>query len=67
MQTLQLFRNTIGALTFQKVLNIYSRKKMQSTSRRQTPSEFLKKIVGKPVVVKLNSGVDYRGKCLNIL
>jgi len=30
-------------------------------TRRQTPSEFLKKIVGKPVVVKLNSGVDYRG------
>ncbi|CAK5006640.1 Sm domain-containing protein [Meloidogyne graminicola] len=36
-------------------------------TRRQTPSEFLKKIVGKPVVVKLNSGVDYRGilSCLD--
>lgn len=30
-------------------------------SKRQTPSEFLKQIVGKPVVVKLNSGTDYRG------
>ncbi|GFQ96454.1 u6 snRNA-associated Sm-like protein LSm6, partial [Trichonephila clavata] len=30
-------------------------------SRRQTPSEFLKQIIGRPVVVKLNSGVDYRG------
>jgi len=30
-------------------------------SKRQTPSEFLKQIIGKPVVVKLNSGVDYRG------
>lgn len=30
--------------------------------RKQTPSEFLKQIIGKPVVVKLNSGVDYRGK-----
>ncbi|KAH3841208.1 hypothetical protein DPMN_114666 [Dreissena polymorpha] len=30
-------------------------------SRKQTPSEFLKKIIGRPVVVKLNSGVDYRG------
>ncbi|KAL6731152.1 hypothetical protein Aduo_002054 [Ancylostoma duodenale] len=30
-------------------------------SRRQNPSEFLKQIIGKPVVVKLNSGVDYRG------
>ncbi|VDP25544.1 unnamed protein product [Onchocerca flexuosa] len=29
-------------------------------SRRQNPSEFLKQIIGKPVVVKLNSGVDYR-------
>lgn len=32
-------------------------------SRRQNPSEFLKQIIGKPVVVKLNSGVDYRGVC----
>lgn len=32
-------------------------------SKRQSPSEFLKQIVGKPVVVKLNSGTDYRGYC----
>lgn len=25
------------------------------------PSEFLKSVLGRPVVVKLNSGVDYRG------
>ena len=31
-------------------------------SKKQTPSEFLKLIIGRPVVVKLNSGVDYRGK-----
>ena len=30
-------------------------------AKRQTPSEFLKLIIGRPVVVKLNSGVDYRG------
>ena len=30
-------------------------------SKKQTPSEFLKLIIGRPVVVKLNSGVDYRG------
>ncbi|CAJ0563220.1 unnamed protein product, partial [Mesorhabditis spiculigera] len=30
-------------------------------SKRQNPSDFLKQIIGKPVVVKLNSGVDYRG------
>ena len=28
---------------------------------KQTPSDFLKQIVGWPVVVKLNSGVDYQG------
>ena len=30
-------------------------------STRQTPNEFLQQIIGRPVVVKLNSGVDYRG------
>lgn len=35
--------------------------------RKQTPSDFLKQIIGRPVVVKLNSGVDYRGKCRSIL
>ncbi|TRY72747.1 hypothetical protein TCAL_06716 [Tigriopus californicus] len=28
---------------------------------RQNPNEFLKSLLGRPVVVKLNSGVDYRG------
>ncbi|KAG2658594.1 U6 snRNA-associated Sm-like protein LSm6 [Panicum virgatum] len=27
----------------------------------KTPSDFLKSIRGRPVVIKLNSGVDYRG------
>ena len=31
-------------------------------SRKQSPSDFLKQIIGRPVVVKLNSGVDYRGE-----
>ena len=30
--------------------------------RKQAPSDFLKQIMGKPVSVKLNSGVDYRGR-----
>ena len=34
-------------------------------SKKQTPSEFLKLIIGRPVVVKLNSGVDYRGILIN--
>ena len=30
-------------------------------NRKQTPNDFLKQLLGRPVVVKLNSGVDYRG------
>ena len=30
----------------------------------KTPADFLKSIKGKPVIVKLNSGVDYRGEGL---
>ena len=29
--------------------------------QKKNPSDFLKQALGKPVVVKLNSGVDYRG------
>jgi U6 snRNA-associated Sm-like protein LSm6 len=37
------------------------------SSEMSTPSEFLKDLLGNPVVVKLNSGVDYRGilSCLD--
>ncbi|CAM9288248.1 unnamed protein product, partial [Phaeothamnion confervicola] len=28
---------------------------------KRSPSDFLKSCLGRPVVVKLNSGVDYRG------
>ena len=40
---------------------------MSSATKRQNPDEFLKTIVGKPVVVKLNNGTDYRGilSCLD--
>lgn len=33
----------------------------EAPSSAKTPADFLKSIKGKPVVVKLNSGVDYRG------
>jgi hypothetical protein len=33
-----------------------------TVSSAKTPADFLKSIRGRPVVVKLNSGVDYRGK-----
>eukprot|EP01041_Mallomonas_annulata_P000185 gene185-319_t len=30
-------------------------------SQKRSPSDFLKQVLGRPVVVKLNSGVEYRG------
>ncbi|XP_042049780.1 sm-like protein LSM36B [Salvia hispanica] len=33
----------------------------EKLSGTKTPADFLKSIRGRPVVVKLNSGVDYRG------
>lgn len=36
-------------------------------SRKEALSQFIQQIHGRPVVVKLNSGVDYRGKCVVIL
>ncbi|XP_066920029.1 U6 snRNA-associated Sm-like protein LSm6 [Clytia hemisphaerica] len=34
---------------------------MTDSSKRQDPSDYLNQIKGRPVSVKLNSGVDYRG------
>lgn len=52
----------LGALWFdcEELLTLF--RKIMST-----PSEFLKDLIGNPVVVKLNSGVDYRGilNCLD--
>ncbi|KAK2641579.1 hypothetical protein Ddye_023342 [Dipteronia dyeriana] len=33
----------------------------KTSATTKTPADFLKSIRGRPVVVKLNSGVDYRG------
>ncbi|KAK9835447.1 hypothetical protein WJX74_000183 [Apatococcus lobatus] len=33
----------------------------ENAASARTPADFLKSIKGKPVVVKLNFGVDYRG------
>merc|ERR1711879_929671 len=35
--------------------------KTMSTANKKNPSDFVKMVYGRPVVVKLNSGVDYRG------
>jgi hypothetical protein len=36
----------------------------KGSATTKTPGDFLKAIRGRPVVVKLNSGVDYRGQFL---
>ena len=35
--------------------------KKKSTSGAKNPSEFIKQVMGRPVIVKLNSGVTYQG------
>lgn len=32
-----------------------------SGASKKNPTDFLKQVIGKPVIVKLNSGVTYRG------
>jgi U6 snRNA-associated Sm-like protein LSm6 len=32
-----------------------------SSQAKKNPTDFLKQVIGKPVIVKLNSGVTYRG------
>lgn len=34
----------------------------QTAGGKRSPSDFLKTVLGRPVVVKLNSGIDYRGE-----
>lgn len=33
-----------------------------ATEARATPATFLRTVVGRPCIVKLNSGVEYRGE-----
>mmetsp|Transcript_37661 Transcript_37661/g.99620 ORF Transcript_37661/g.99620 Transcript_37661/m.99620 type:complete len:83 (+) Transcript_37661:75-323(+) len=30
-------------------------------SKKKSPSDFIKQVLGRPVIVKLNNGTDYRG------
>lgn len=32
------------------------------SATKRSPSDFLKQVLGRPVVVKLHSGVEYRGQ-----
>jgi U6 snRNA-associated Sm-like protein LSm6 len=38
-----------------------------TSANRKKPTDFLKLIIGRPVVIKLNSGIEYRGvlSCLD--
>mmetsp|Transcript_11490 Transcript_11490/g.24371 ORF Transcript_11490/g.24371 Transcript_11490/m.24371 type:complete len:109 (+) Transcript_11490:132-458(+) len=33
----------------------------QKATKKRSPSDFLKSVLGRPAVVKLNSGIEYRG------
>ncbi|XP_014343652.1 U6 snRNA-associated Sm-like protein LSm6 isoform X1 [Latimeria chalumnae] len=55
----ELFFSNVQCSSCVQVVLCNSEKNM--SLRKQTPSDFLKQIIGRPVVVKLNSGVDYRG------
>lgn len=33
----------------------------KETTKKRSPSDFLKSVLGRPVKVKLNSGIEYRG------
>ncbi|XP_008314659.2 U6 snRNA-associated Sm-like protein LSm6 isoform X1 [Cynoglossus semilaevis] len=55
-----LCSSLIGSFHHNRLTNV-SRIIANMSLRKQTPSDFLKQIIGRPVVVKLNSGVDYRG------
>ena len=37
------------------------RSRGRGKSRSPRPSDFIKQVLGKPVIVKLNNGTDYRG------
>lgn len=34
---------------------------MATTASRRATSDFMKQVLGRPVIVKLNNGIDYRG------
>ena len=38
--------------------------KITVAAAKRSPNDFLKQVLGRPVVVKLNSGVEYRGMWL---
>lgn len=59
-QTNQLSTMPIDINFFFVAIRICSR-----MSRKEALSQFINQIHGRPVVVKLNSGVDYRGECVS--
>ncbi|KAF2325563.1 hypothetical protein GH714_030416 [Hevea brasiliensis] len=54
------------SIPYSKLIFVVDKIKMsgggeKGSTTTKTPADFLKSIRGRPVVVKLNSGVDYRG------
>ena len=56
----------LGRVRGRHLEGISSSETNSKMGQKQTPSDFLKQFIGRPVVVKLNNGVDYRGKQLSL-
>ena len=52
---------TYHARNYPRPLTLPTLAAQADMASKSNPSDFLKTVLGRPVVVKLNSGVDYRG------
>uniref|UniRef100_M4B229 Sm domain-containing protein n=1 Tax=Hyaloperonospora arabidopsidis (strain Emoy2) TaxID=559515 RepID=M4B229_HYAAE len=46
---------------FRHIWNMATETLPMMTTKKKTPSDFLKSVLGRPVDVKLNNGVEYKG------
>ena len=63
--TIHLYTNKTNVKYWNRNSILFGGKvKLVKMSRKEALSQFINQIHGRPVVVKLNSGVDYRGMLL---
>ncbi|CAH8521544.1 unnamed protein product [Heterobilharzia americana] len=65
--TTSIYNVTIRAKFVLKIYGLFETNNLPEMSHKQTPRDFLKLIIGRPVVVKLNSGADYRDGYMNVV
>jgi U6 snRNA-associated Sm-like protein LSm6 len=58
---MESFYLTICVLMFFDNQQTQEQTPSSSTEKKRSPSDFLKSVLGRPAVVKLNSGIEYRG------